>query len=407
MNGILCAAGLRKMMSSITVAFGAMLCLAPLAVHAHIAMISPIPYSPIPDSSPLKTDGTNYPCKMPPTGLSIATMNMWPVGSTQKLMLNGSATHDGGSCQISVTSDKTPTKDSAWKVIYSIEGACPPPPPTGGNWLVDGQDPATPWLYQVPGWNGFDFTVPPELPNGEMAMSFSWINAMGNREFYQNCAPITVSGGSNDKTAFEALPNMHMINLDAFTTCKAPEGYKGYAFPNPGKYATRLVNVSIPTLTCTPDGGAGAGGDPAATPPPAGTGVSSQAPHLSRPPVNPGMSSQAPAASPSVNAGIPTPSQAAAPPAGDKATSTSRITVTVTAPTGPKPASANGTSIAAPPKSSPPLSLASAPKATPPAPAASVAAPSDIAPPTSGESCTSDGAIICSADGKKFGLGRP
>ena len=47
------------------------------------------------------------------------------VGSQQSLSFTGSAVHGGGSCQISLTKDLKPTKDTDFRVILSIEGGCP------------------------------------------------------------------------------------------------------------------------------------------------------------------------------------------------------------------------------------------------------------------------------------------
>ncbi|KAF2032017.1 hypothetical protein EK21DRAFT_62064 [Setomelanomma holmii] len=378
-------------MFSSTTVLAAILAVAPMTANAHMNLERPVPFLPAVNSSPLEIDGSDFPCKMGAGGFQVKTMNNWTVGSTQNLMLNGSAVHDGGSCQISVSADKIPTKASKWKVIYSIEGGCPPAPPE-----------AHPELYQAPGWNGFDFTVPPDLPNGEMTMAWTWSNAMGNREFYMNCAPISISGSSDDKTAFEALPDMQLASIDALTECDSVEqpknSFHGYAYLNPGKYVTRLSNKTLPTL-CGESAAGGAGSTPAATQPANSPVVSSQAP------MAPVVSSQAPVPTPLV----PTPTEAAVPPAGDKQTSTSRIILTVTASTGPKPTPINGTSAAGPPKSSPPLSQAGTLKPSSQAPAASSAAPpagSGALQPAGGDvqTCTTDGAVVCSPDGTKFGL---
>ncbi|KAH7095981.1 hypothetical protein FB567DRAFT_566522 [Paraphoma chrysanthemicola] len=373
-------------MFSTTTVLGAILALAPMTANAHMVMAEPRPFSPATlNNGNLKNDGSDFPCKIRPDMWQVETMNQWPVGSTQKLKFFGTAVHGGGSCQISVSTDKNPTKDSIWKVIHSIEGGCPPPPTPLWNWPEPTSGDVTKYPVPAKGFDGFNFTIPADLPNGEMAMAWTWHNRIGNKEMYMNCGPITVTGGSDDKTAFEALPDMATSNIGG--KCETPrEGKDGYAFTfqNPGKSVVRLGVPPFKDLC---------GGEP--TPGesenliwehavPGGANVSSQAPAPSQP--------------------LPTPSPVAPPQAGDKLTSTSRIIVTVTASTGPKPTSVNGTATAAPPKASPPLSQAGSAKAFTQAPVASGAAPSGLAPPTGGQTCTTDGAIVCSADGKQFGL---
>ena len=47
-----------------------------------------------------------------------------------------------------------------------------------------------------------------------------------------NCAPITVTGGGNDNSVIEKLPDMFVANIP-FETCNIPENFN-YQFPNPG-----------------------------------------------------------------------------------------------------------------------------------------------------------------------------
>ncbi|KAF2447599.1 lytic polysaccharide monooxygenase, partial [Karstenula rhodostoma CBS 690.94] len=179
----------------------AMLSMAP-AVQSHMILASPKPFG-TPDNSPLDPSGSNYPCKMTSATAGEGPMNDFKVGSTQQLSFSGSAVHGGGSCQISVTTDKNPTKDSVFKVIHSIEGGCPG---VGG--------PAT-----------FDFKVPDALPDGELVMAWTWFNHIGNREMYMNCANIQVSGGASDNSKFEKLPDMAIANIGVGkgASCKTAE----------------------------------------------------------------------------------------------------------------------------------------------------------------------------------------
>ena len=166
---------------STLIAAAVMMAMEPLHAGAHMILKSPVPYGN-PNNSPLEATGSDFPCKAVP--YTVNTMNEWSVGSEQTLSFTGTAVHGGGSCQISVTTDKEPTKESKWKVIYSIEGGCPVE--AAGN--LDQNGPSTN--------NAFKYTVPAELPNGVMTMAWTWFNKIGNREMYMNCAPITVSGGA-------------------------------------------------------------------------------------------------------------------------------------------------------------------------------------------------------------------
>jgi hypothetical protein len=203
--------------------FAAVLAMASTA-SAHMIMSKPVPFGPgEPSNSPLDKLGSNFPCKIGPGGSYIVeTMNEWTVGSevTLKINPNGTATHGGGSCQVSVTKDKEPTPQSVWKVIHSIEGGCPTSE-RGNNGKV----------------NIFPFTVPSELPEGQLTMAWTWFNKVGGQEMYMSCAPIKVSGGSGD--GFDSLPDMAVANIAGQGSCENKEEFD-YIFANPGKYVTKM-----------------------------------------------------------------------------------------------------------------------------------------------------------------------
>ena len=191
-------------------------------VNAHMIMKSPVPYGKDTlNSSPLDDTGDDFPCKQRTGVYDITQMNNIPVGVPQELTFTGSAVHGGGSCQVSVTLDQKPTKNSQWKVIHSIIGGCPSN--VTGNLVAnaDGDGAAV-----------FQFTMPKGMPNGQYTLGWTWFNKVGNREMYMNCAPITVTGGGNDNSVMEKLPDMFVANIP-FETCNVPENFN-YQFPNPG-----------------------------------------------------------------------------------------------------------------------------------------------------------------------------
>src|SRR5271170_2738044 len=76
-----------------------------------------------------------------------------PLQNMSNFRLSGSATHNGGSCQLSLSYDG----GSTWVVIHSIVGGCP---------LTE--------TYTIP--------VPSDIPSSSSALlAWSWENNTGNR----------------------------------------------------------------------------------------------------------------------------------------------------------------------------------------------------------------------------------
>jgi hypothetical protein len=83
--------------------------------YAHLRMASPEPYGSSRktlDNSPLAADGSDFPCKISPGDFIVPTEEAtYRTGSNNSIKLLGSATHGGGSCQVSLTSDREPIKE--------------------------------------------------------------------------------------------------------------------------------------------------------------------------------------------------------------------------------------------------------------------------------------------------------
>jgi hypothetical protein len=272
---------------------------------SHMIMNTPIPYGKSSlTNSPLDGAGADFPCKQR-SGVYDAqgASNPMALGSTQPLKFTGSATHGGGSCQISITYDKEPTKSSVFKVIHSIEGGCPIQGVAGNNGdNANAVDPST-----------YSFKIPSTLPTGDATLAWTWFNKIGNREMYMNCAPITITAGSakrdeedlearnvtqlmeRDQAAFNALPNMFVANLG--NGCGTVDS-KDTIFPNAGDSVETLAGSTTTDLKA-PTGSAcgaavsatGASGSGATTA--AGSAVTSAA-----------KASSVPASSPALSGGV-------------------------------------------------------------------------------------------------------
>ncbi|KAG4259657.1 hypothetical protein FPRO04_03389 [Fusarium proliferatum] len=220
---------------------------------AHMLMANPKPYGS-PDNSPLLGDGSNFPCKGEVN--DGAGDNVYKQGSTQQLSFTGQAVHGGGSCQISLTTDKNPTKNSVWKVIKSIEGGCPAKGQEGN--MGENADAADPYKY--------DFTIPKELAAGEYTLAWTWFNKVGNREMYMNCAAVTIEGSGGSKDHLDTLPDMFVGNIG--NGC-GTEPDTDLQFPNPGKDVDKFNGATdafaTHTGTCTGPGPTGGNNAPAPT----------------------------------------------------------------------------------------------------------------------------------------------
>ncbi|KAI4670052.1 uncharacterized protein J4E79_000332 [Alternaria viburni] len=354
--------------------------------NAHIIMEQPVPYSVDKiDNGPINK--SQFPCKSN-LGFTVSEMNKMAVGEQQTIKFKGTAVHGGGSCQLSVTMDTEPTENSKFKVIKSIEGGCPG---------VDGQV------------SEYSYELPASIPNGKATFAWTWFSKMsGAPELYMNCAPIEVTGGASDDSAFNELPDMFVANINE--GCTSPQNF-ATKFPNPGSNVEKGATNDLedPTGSCgatgstpaepsSPAGGESsaapsspAGGEPSAAPTsandgqyhPAPTAPAAGSPSAVPTSVTGGDSSALPPNGGGVFAPGASSGASIAPPAAPTVPSTSTTLVTVTAsPTAPSPVGP-----------------------TVPAGTGSPAAPSMPSTPSAGGAgtCTKNGSVVCNG-ADQFGL---
>ncbi|KAL1924238.1 uncharacterized protein VTP21DRAFT_7273 [Calcarisporiella thermophila] len=104
-----------------------------------------------------------FPCRGYPVGPAEVTFK---AGQSLRVILEGSATHGGGHCQFALQYNNGP-----FVVFETFMERCP----------LDKQ-------YTV--------TIPSTAPAGNAVFVWTWVNAIGNREYYMNCADIIIEGPS-------------------------------------------------------------------------------------------------------------------------------------------------------------------------------------------------------------------
>ena len=209
----------------------------PALVSAHVSLYYPesvYTHHDGTDLNPLDPSGSNYPCFYTDGGTG--TFPELALGSQQHIGLKGSAVHGGGSCQISITYDVPPNKNSKFKVVKSFEGNCPI--------HAEGNLPDNP-TNTLP---GLQYQLPSNIPSGKAVIVWTWFNKIGNREMYMRCAPVTLTGSGGDDSAFNALPDMFKANIG--NGCGTTEGVD-LSFPNPGSVVEGSGD-GPPTGNCGP-----------------------------------------------------------------------------------------------------------------------------------------------------------
>ncbi|EGO56821.1 hypothetical protein NEUTE1DRAFT_117496 [Neurospora tetrasperma FGSC 2508] len=212
---------------------------------AHIEMSYPPPFrskfNPNADpgsidysmTAPLKDTGADYPCKGyqvdfgTPSGKSTAT---FVPGQTYNMTTAGTATHGGGSCQLSLSYDKGAT----FTVIESYIGDCP----------LAGK---------------YDFTIPADAQSGDAIFAWTWHNRIGNREMYMNCAPVTIAANNKRDVAgaaFSTRPQIFVANVG--NGCKTDENFD-VQYPQPGPNVVKASDAPLKG----PEGSCGASAAPA------------------------------------------------------------------------------------------------------------------------------------------------
>ena len=194
----------------------------PLASFAHVMMKDPPPrrskhsehyrQSGLVDYNlvaPINA-GYSFPCKGFPPGPATKT-----VGKNVQITLEGSAIHGGGHCQFGISYDNV-------------------------NFLVLKTVPKNCLLNSMT----YDFDLPDNVANTKTIVFWTWINAIGNREYYMDCADVNVITESrSDSPSPVSGKELFVANLPGYPT--VPE------FPRSDMYdgSDLLLSQKITTIS--------------------------------------------------------------------------------------------------------------------------------------------------------------
>ncbi|KAI8318880.1 hypothetical protein GQ54DRAFT_248666, partial [Martensiomyces pterosporus] len=166
------------------------------SASAHMAMIKPCTrYTPHGENCPAVPAGQSLDYSLnSPLGADeplckyttpyATPVETWTAGQsvTVKFDPNGGAAHGGGHCQFSLSYDGGKT----FVVVHEELKYCFFNGPASGN------------AAQV---MSYTFNLPSNVPSSDKAVfAWSWVNAIGNREFYMNCADVAIKGSSGSYT---------------------------------------------------------------------------------------------------------------------------------------------------------------------------------------------------------------
>ncbi|KAJ3081485.1 hypothetical protein HK102_002316, partial [Quaeritorhiza haematococci] len=183
-------------------------------VTAHMQMKDPAPRGYPGINAPFDYDhlrsplapqaGRPFPCQGKSVKSNIVSLR---AGQELPVTIEGGAPHGGGHCQFALSYDNGVT----WVVLRTVLDDClkPGTPNNGLQWNVP---------------------IPANAPNADEALlAWTWINRIGNREYYMNCVDVSISGGSNVGSL--TGPRLLVANLPGFVAVdpKGTEAQDGRA----------------------------------------------------------------------------------------------------------------------------------------------------------------------------------
>ena len=159
--------------------------------------------------APLYTQdfGFTFPCKGFPVGPSTLTLQSNKIN----IEIAGTAPHEGGHCQFGISYD-----NKNFIVLKQVIGSCLKN--NERNYIID---------------------LPLTLPNDNFIIFWTWINAIGNREYYMDCADIRININTPNPSYVIEGKELVIVNIPGYKII--PE------FPNTGMYDGRELLLQAKT----------------------------------------------------------------------------------------------------------------------------------------------------------------
>jgi hypothetical protein len=140
-------------------------------------------------------DYFTFPCKGFSKGPPTAEFS-----SNIKVTLEGTVIHNGGHCQFGISFN-----DKDFLVLHTVMTNC----------LLNGMT--------------YEFPLPSNTPPGSATVFWTWVNSIGNREYYMECADVTIKNNNNNNGVVygKELVVANILNyptIPEFPTPNSPSG---------------------------------------------------------------------------------------------------------------------------------------------------------------------------------------